>query len=231
MKVLMLVISCDTFPVYKHQRDIWRMYMKSNPTIDCFFIRYSPLTFVSQLTEDTLILRGRERYGTIFKKTVEAMEYFLSRRLYDYVVRTNLSSVWDFSNLLIYLATAPRERYYAGQVMTHEASGTPFASGAGFILSSDVARILLANQHIGRSLQEWDDVAVAGVLRASGIPPQPLPRVDFVSLKHYDEHHDKIPPGSFHFRMKHHEGYLGDRMEEPAMMRRLLQEHILPGKG
>ena len=221
----MLVISSDTYSVYAHQREVWRTYMKSHPNIDCYFIRYNPLTFVPLLTQDTLTLRGRERYGTIFKKTVEAMDYFLSRRLYDYVVRTNLSSVWHFPNLLTHLATAPRERYYAGQLMTHEASGLPFASGAGFILSSDVARLLLTYQQRGRSLQEFDDVAVASVLASVGIQPQNLPRVDFVSLAHYDEHHDKIPPGSFHFRMKHHAGYLGDRMEEPEMMRRLLREH------
>jgi hypothetical protein len=226
MRILMLVISSDTFPVYKHHREVWKTYMKSHPEVDCYFIRYTPLTFVPLLTQDTLTLRGRERYGTIFQKTVESMEYFLSRRLYDYVVRTNLSSVWHFPNLLAYLATAPRERYYAGHLVTHQASGLLFASGAGFILSSDVARIFLANAHRGRTLHEFDDVAVASVLLASGIGPQSLPRVDFVSLAHYEEHRDEIPPGSFHFRMKHHDGYLGDRMEEPEMMRRVLREHI-----
>ena len=225
MKVLMLVISSDTFPVYAHQREVWRSYMKSHPNIDCYFIRYAPLTFVPLLSQDTLTLRGYERYGTIFQKTVEAMQFFLSRKRYDYVVRTNLSSVWHFPNLLRHLATAPRARVYAGQLVTHEASGLVFASGAGFILSSDVADVFLANAHRGRTLQDYDDVAVAAVLLSCGIAPQSLPRVDFVSLAHYDEHHTEIPPGSFHFRMKHHEGYLGDRMEEPVMMRRLLREH------
>jgi hypothetical protein len=221
----MLVISSDTFPVYAHLRDVWRTYMKSHPQVDCYFIRYDPLTFLPILSQDTLTLRGYERYGRIFQKTVDSMTFFLSRQRYDYVVRTNLSSVWHFPNLLTYLATAPRERYYAGQRVTHEASGMRFASGAGFILSSDVAHMVLANADHGRRLQDYDDVAIAAVLLTVGIAPQSLPRVDFVSLAHYDEHHDKIPPGSFHFRMKHHEGYLGDRMEEPAMMRRLLREH------
>lgn len=223
----MLVISSDTFPVYAHHREVWKTYMKSHPEVDCYFIRYNLLTFVPTVTEDTLTLRGRERYDSIFKKTVEAMEYFLSRRLYDYVVRTNLSSVWDVPNLLTYLATAPRERYYAGQRTTHEASGLSFASGAGFILSSDVARLLLTYQQRGRSLQELDDVAVAAVLASVGVLPQNLPRVDFLSLAHYEEHNDKIPEGSFHFRVKHVR-WDGDRMEEPEIMRRLLRDHILP---
>jgi hypothetical protein len=153
------------------------------------------------------------------------MEYFLSRRLYDYVVRTNLSSVWDFRQLRAFLETQPRERLYAGQIGVNPETGISFASGAGFLMSSDVTRTLLANAHIGRAVQAFDDVAIAAALLASGISPSPLPRVDFVSLKHYDEHHDKIPPGTFHYRMKH-ERWDGDRMEEPEMMRRLLREHI-----
>jgi len=99
-------------------------------------------------------------------------------------------------------------------------------------MSSDVARSLLANQHIGRHVKEYDDVAVAAVLSACGVEPVSLPRVDFASLAHYEEHHDKIEAGSIHFRMKHHEGYMrGDRTEEPIMMRRLVYEHILPPKG
>ena len=224
----MLVISSDNFPVYRQQRDIWRLYMNSHPDVDCWFVQYDPLTFVTVRTQDTLVFRGVERYGTIFKKTVDSIAYCLARTSYDYVVRTNLSSVWDFQSLLAYLESAPRERYYAGQLGVHAESGISFASGAGFILSADVARTLLAHQHLGRTLKEYDDVAVAACLRAAGVSPQPLPRVDFVSLAHYDAHHTEIPPGAFHFRMKHHEGYMRrDRSDEPIMMRRLVQEHIL----
>jgi hypothetical protein len=93
-------------------------------------------------------------------------------------------------------------------------------------MSADVARTLLANQRIALTLPAFDDVAIAKALLASGIRPQPQPRVDFISLAHYTEHHDKIPAGSFHYRMKHQD-YTGDRMEEPEMMRRLLRDHIL----
>jgi hypothetical protein len=107
----------------------------------------------------------------------------------------------------------------------NEETGIVFASGAGILMSADVARTLLANAHIGREIKVFDDVAIARAVLASGISPSPLPRVDFLSLNHYEEHHDKIPPETFHYRMKHVD-YLGDRMEEPEMMRRVLREHI-----
>ena len=223
----MLVISSDTFPVYKHHRDVWRSYMKSHPDVDCYFIASASLLFPT-LSSDTLTLRGVERYGTIYGKTIEAIEYFLKRRSYDYIVRTNLSSVWDFRVLRTYLETAPRSQLYAGQVLGGGGADIPFASGAGILMSPDVARTLVANAHIGRSLNAFDDVAIAKALLASGLVPTPLPRVDFISLRHYAEHHDKIPEGSLHYRVKH-EDYLGDRMEEPEIMRRLLRDHILVG--
>ncbi len=223
----MLVISSDTFPVYAKHREVWRSYMKSHPEVDCYFIESRPLVFLSTLSSDTLTLRGVERYGTIYRKTIEAIEYFLQRHPYDYVVRTNLSSVWDFRALRAYLETQPRTGLYAGQVGVNGETGLVFASGAGFLMSPDVARTLVANAAIGRSIQAFDDVAVAKALLASGISPTYLPRVDFISLAHYDEHHDKSPEGSFHFRIKHHAGHGGDRMEEPELMRRLLRDHIL----
>jgi hypothetical protein len=225
MKVLMLVISSDTYPVYSHHREVWRTYMKSHPDIECVFIESRPLVFVPTLTSDTLTLRGLERYGTILGKTIEALQYFLTRRRYDYVVRTNLSSVWDFKELLRSLETRPRERVYAGQCGVNPETGLEFASGAGILMSADVARTLLANQRIALTLPAFDDVAIAKALLASGLRPTPLPRVDFISLAQYEAHHDKIPPGSFHYRVKH-EDYRGTRMEEPVIMRRLLQEHI-----
>lgn len=225
MKILMLVISSDTYPVYAKHREVWRTYRKSHPDIDCWFITYRPLVFVPTRTDDTLVLRGLERYGSIYEKTIDALTYFLSRQTYDYVVRTNLSSVWDFKALRAYLETQPRERLYAGQTGVNAETGVSFASGAGILMSVDVARTLLANARGGATLPVFDDVAIAMVLARSGLFPTPLPRVDFVSLHHYEEHHDKIPPGTFHYRVKHQD-YLGNRMEEPEIMRRLLREHI-----
>ncbi len=223
----MLVISSDTYPVYTQHREVWKTYMKSHPEVECVFITYRPLVFLPTRTDDTLVLRGVERYGTIYGKTIEALQYFLTRRQYDYIVRTNLSSVWDFRRVRAYLETQPRERLYAGQTGVNPETGIPFASGAGILMSSDVARTLLANAHIGREVKAFDDVAIARALLASGISPSPLPRVDFLSLAHYEEHHSKIPEGSFHYRVKH-ERWDGDRMEEPEIMRRLLRDHILP---
>jgi hypothetical protein len=216
----MLVISSDTFPVYAHHREVWRTYMKSHPDIDCFFIQYNPLVFVPTLTNDTLTLRGLERYSTVLAKTVDAVAFFLHRRPYTHVVRTNLSCVWDFSKLLDFLKSLPTTRLYGGIALDMGA-----ASGAGILLSRDAAETLIANRRSLLSIDAPDDVAIGTFLRAVGIPLTVSKRVDFLSLDHYIEHHDKIPPGTFQYRVKQPNP---DRRlaEEPEMMRRILHDHV-----
>ena len=40
MKVLLLIISSDTDPIYAEHRKVWSSYMNSNPQIECYFIQY-----------------------------------------------------------------------------------------------------------------------------------------------------------------------------------------------
>ncbi len=220
MRVLMLVISSDTFPVYAHHRAVWRTYMRSHPDIDCFFIQYNPLAFIPTLTDDTLTLRGRERYDTILAKTTDALAFFLPRRPYTHVVRTNLSSVWNFSRLIEVLNSMPPTRLYGGLPL-----GKGGACGAGILFTRDVVDLLVANRRALLSIGTADDDDIGTFLQSVGIPLTITHRVDFLSLAHYNEHNDKIPKGTFHYRVK--QPNPASRLaEEPEMMRRILREHI-----
>jgi len=190
--------------------------MKSHPTIDCFFIQYNPFVFVPTLTDDTLTLRGRERYDTILAKTVDALAFFLRRSPYTHVVRTNLSCVWDFARLVEVIQSLPSSRLYGGLPL-----GMGAASGAGILWSRDVAEMLVLNRKSLLSFGPIDDVAIGLFLQRQGIPLTITSRVDFLSLAHYLDHHDKIPPGSYQYRVKQ-----PNRLEEPEMMRRILRDHI-----
>lgn len=212
MKVLMLVISSNTFPVYAKHREVWRAYMKSHPDIDCYFIEYNPMTFVPVLTNDTLVMRGHERYDTILAKTIDALTYFLPRKAYTHVVRTNLSCVWDFSALLAYLHTLPTSRLYGGIPLKNGG-----ASGAGILFSRDTAELLVAYRKHVLAIGTIDDIDIGTFMQQVGIPLTITRRVDFLSLQHYRDHHDKIPSGSFQYRVKNE-----DRMTEIEMMQLIL---------
>jgi hypothetical protein len=222
MKILMLVISSDTFPVYAKHREVWRLYMKSHPDIDCYFIHYRPEAIIPILTKDTLFLRGIESYGGITRKTIESLQYFFQRgKPYTHVVRTNLSSVWDFKELIAFLETQPKTGLYSGIINNNVENKAPYVSGAGIVMSIDIAQMLVQLRNFVCSVGVSDDVDFGHTLSGLGISPVHGKRVDFVSLKHYEEHHDKTPEGTYHYRVRH-ENYMGNRMEEPEIMRRIV---------
>ena len=193
--------------------------MSSHPDIDCYFIQYSPLAWVPTLTRDTLTLRGHERYDTILAKTLDAMRELLPRKPYTHVVRTNLSCVWDFVELCTYLSTQPFQRFYGGIAL-----GKGGASGAGILLSRDVAELLCRHRREVLSIGVADDDDIGTFLQRVGIPLTISRRVDFLSLAQYEGGRMCIPAGTFHYRVKH--VYPTHRGEEPEVMRRILREQI-----
>ena len=152
----MLVISSQTQSVYRHHKAIWETYMKSHPDIECYFIEFSPVVLSPLLTSTTLFLRGHDTYQTILDKTFRAIDFFTRHKQYDYVIRTNLSSVWIFPRLIRFLETAPRTGLYGGIINNNQ----PWAyiSGAGITLSWDVVQILLKNRHLAYASKVIDDV-------------------------------------------------------------------------
>jgi hypothetical protein len=94
----------------------------------------------------------------------------LSEAEYDefplFIWRTNLSSVLDFAGLQRYLETINLTGVYGGYIglgSLNNGSSTFFASGAGFLMSRDVAEYLVENKQFLR----WDlidDVAIGALL-------------------------------------------------------------------
>ena len=161
----MLVISSDTEPVYVEHRKVWSSYMNSNPQIECYFIQYRDGP--QGIEGNTFWLTGTESFPGILTKTLDSLEYFLNND-YDFIVRTNMSSLWNFDVLLKYLETLPHKNVYNGIIGNH--NGIPFVSGSGFILSPDVATILLENRQIAESVRIMDDVDIGYTLHKLDVP-------------------------------------------------------------
>ena len=145
--------------------------------------------FELDIENKTLYVRGDEcLIPGILHKTVEALSFFLREDQYDYVWRTNLSSVLDFAGLERFLLSLNQPNgLYAGYIgkallgdhnlylkgggltcqalrpLGEPSSPTFFASGAGFLMSCDVAMYLVENKEFLR----WDiidDVAIGALL-------------------------------------------------------------------
>lgn len=215
MKVLMLIISSDTEPVYAEHKKVWISYMNSNPQIECYFIQYR--NGQQEVEENTFWMKGTESFSAIITKTLDSLDFFLKKDSYDFIVRTNMSSLWNFNALLKHLETLPKEKVYNGIVGNYN-NCIKFISGSGFIMSLDVAHLLLQNRKIAESVQIIDDVDIGYCLTTLGIECSPGKRTD---LSYREMYVNSIyDPLNYHYRIKW--GNPRMRHEEPGVMQELL---------
>lgn len=214
LKTLVLIIATDNMPAYLELQKVWKTYMHSDPEhFEVYFLRADPdLATPYVISQDSITVKTEEglRPG-ILNKTILALDAFAPRlKEFDYVIRTNLSSFYVFPKLLNTLELLPRERSYGGVMLlfnNHENADLNVvgASGAGIILSRDVAELLLSEKD---DLSKYDpvkyadDVVIAYMLQSKNVIYINAPRVDFPSKDEWLNHQDRILNSSFHFRAK-----------------------------
>lgn len=207
----MLVIASDADPVYVEHKKVWSTYMNSNPAIESYFIQYRD--GLQDIEGNTFWLTGEESLPGILHKTLDSFDYFLKKDKYDFIIRTNLSSVWNFHVLLKYLETLPKENVYNGIIGDHK--GIPFISGSGFIMSLDVAKLLLENRKIAEQVNIIDDVDIGYTLNTLGVPLTLGKRAwpNTASNCLYDK-------DTYHYRVV----FYNNRNREPEKMKELLKQ-------
>ena len=216
MKVLILIISSDTDPVYAEHRKVWLSYMNSKKEIECYFIQYRDGP--QAIEGNTFWLKGKESFPAIITKTLDSLDYFLKKDSYDFIVRTNMSSLWNFNALLKYLETLPKEKVYNGAIGKN--GSIPFVSGSGFIMSFDVAKLLIENRIIAESVKIIDDVDIGYALNKLGIECSSGKRKDCYYREMYDE--STYDSSIYHYRIKWNNPNM--RYEEVEVMQKLLNK-------
>ena len=176
MRILCLVLASDTNPEYLQFQRLWRRFSKIHPNVDCYFYKGHPeLSQPLFLEDDTLWIRISESLETVYEKTLRAFEHFVpSLGRYDFVFRSNLSTVVSFPHLLEFCAELPRTNCCAALVGLH---GTlPFPAGNGFLLSPDLVRRLVEERP---PLLTQDDVSIGSALASWNVPIVEFLRPDF----------------------------------------------------
>lgn len=216
MRITILVIASSDLGIYAEHEACWRSYAKTHPDITVYFLRQREDITAPVIEDDTLWTPGEERLERVFEKTVAAFR-FLDPSSYDYLVRTNLSSVWHFSNLLRSCSTLPKTGVFCGVL------GTPGLSGAGMILSPDVVTKLAENSgRVDRGM--WDDIDFGKVAELCGIPRTRGYRFDPKSR--FDV--DRWWTSGYHFYLKDMRNGVRNVSNELDVMRYLIQK-IYPG--
>jgi hypothetical protein len=220
----MLVLASDTSPIYVEHQRFWRMYMHTNPNVDCYFYKGDPtMEEEVRFDGDTLYIKIEDTLETVYEKTLRAFEVFAPRLAdYAYVYRTNLSSVIVLDRYVDYCRTLPTTEFCSAFV--GNVDGVSFPAGAGFTLTPDLVRRFVDERP---PLNTQDDVSIGHALKAWGIPITPVERVDYLYTGQYEQMNWQVTSRIFHFRVKHitrHEEGI-ETPYELEIMQKLVSQH------
>ena len=146
------------------------------------FFRYTDIPNISNLESDydmdgnILYIRGKESFlPGVLEKTLKAFKYFENELdNYDYIVRTNISTIIDFKLLAQELEKNPIQFYGGGNKRVLQWTGggindstwfgTEYIEGTAIIFSKDAIRYIILNDHLIKK-DIIDDVSFAIFMR------------------------------------------------------------------
>jgi hypothetical protein len=213
-RILVLIISSPG-QAYHQFKNNWNLYLNNYAstlpsTIDTFFIEMNETLKTLRLSGNTMTFPGRDSIiPGCLEKTIQALN-ILDLTKYDYVVRTNLSSVVDYPRLQDHLSSVPKSNYYAGVVMDY--GPRKFCSGALFILSTDVAQIFVGDVEYSKSRLN-DDVYMAFSIQDK------IKGIKLANLNRLDDS-DSSDSKFFHYRFKT-ENRMKDTIRHRSMVEQL----------
>lgn len=196
--IIVLIIASDNEKYIKMQ-DIWRKYMNNHPNIKSFFIKNDPTITEDVMlneNENTIYSKNIETYiHGILSKTLNAINYCFNNFDFDYIYRTNLSSMIELNKLYKYISTT--DPFHYGAVIGNY-NGILFGSGSGFFLSKEACIYLLINHRRLSDECIADDVCI-GILLEPIYGIKPIRRCNIESL--CDDNY-VIEDDLFHYRCK-----------------------------
>lgn len=159
MKALLLLIHSPS-PIYNEMFSIQQRFVHSFDEIDTFFVvmRENQINLVEQ-ENDIIYVKGKEHVLNILYKTITSLEYLLQKYEYDFVIRSNISTIIHIPKLIQYLNTIPTTGIYTSSqflnlqwldpkagIHNNSLFGTIYASGISITFSNDTIKYLINNK-------------------------------------------------------------------------------------
>ena len=167
MKILNLVLYNDNDEIYIQMYKALSEYYKGFSNVSTYFYKYNDnISDNIEISGDIINIKGRESYMPgILNKTIDALLLFKNNdeyEKYDYIVRSNISSIVNFTLLLKELELNPIEYYGSTNVgnITLDNTNILFASGTNIILSKKGYLTLINNINL-LDKAYIDDISIA----------------------------------------------------------------------
>ena len=167
MKILNLVLYSDNEINYVHMYEALSEYYKGFSDVSTYFYKYNEnISDNIEIKGDVISIKGRESYiPGILNKTIDTFMLFKNNgeyEKYDYIIRSNISSIVNFSLLSEQLELNPVEYYGSTNIgyITLDNTNIPFASGTNIIMSKKGYITLVDNINLlDKAL--IDDISIA----------------------------------------------------------------------
>lgn len=173
-KTIILILASDNTPIYRKFREIYQEYLDTDPDIKVLFVYGNSAKFRPE--EYDLVYDVEENYYPgMITKTVYALEHIDSHFQYDHLIRTNLSTFWDFRTLKKRLDRLPKEKCVTGSMRSCVYNGQKspdYVSGVNLILSRDMVQKIVQNRS---EIVSWDlpeDWSLSKIFIDHGIQPK-----------------------------------------------------------
>ena len=159
MKLLILYIYSKN-KEYDEMLSIQRSYLHRFPNISSYFIDFREhQTNPVEVEDDFIYIKGKNTFINITYKTIKAIEYAVNHIKFDYIIRTNMSTIIYIPKLIEYCSTLRKTNIYTGGILTplhwidkksgikdNTYWGNKFVSGTGIIMSYDVASFMVKHE-------------------------------------------------------------------------------------
>ena len=199
MKILILILANDN-GIYLECQTLWRTYMNLHPNIKSYFIKFdNQLTTDILVDNNTIFIKGNESFipGCLIK-TLETINYVLKNEEFDFIFRTNMSSVVDLNKLYNFVLNNKND--YSGVVGRH--NNINFASGAGILLSKQMCYNLISYKNL-LNYNLLDDVSIGLLFQTNNITIFPLTRFEAYNYENNINNITKeMIENYYHFRCK-----------------------------
>ena len=170
-----ILVLASNFPHNKIYRDIWKQYMFKDNNFKVIYIYGKSDNVLSDYNEDYDIISENINEGIGISKVLEAFKIIEDRFTYDYLVRTNLSTFWDFDKLHKHLNILPSQNCYSGDgpLPDYNSNGY-YLSGVDTIVTPEMITSINNNNDKVDIFRECEDQSMGlyfnGILKSPMIP-------------------------------------------------------------
>jgi len=157
---------------YDKMYDLTKKYYSKFSNVKTIYYRFDEnIINEYELNDDILLIKGKETYiPGILEKTVSAFKYIENHYKFDYMIRSNISTIVDFDLLIEYLQGTPVQyggglkNIISGDKNHPDLENLVYASGTSILFSKSVLKEFLnKKQHIRKDL--IDDVSIGLLMR------------------------------------------------------------------